>query len=190
MPFVTKDANDVDVTMASTTENSEEVPHILYSGRSRVKRVTVTRAANTTQYTPGDCYGPKFTVELGRLNDGTGTIFGVGITQNSYPTTRPDLELWLFDTLIADAGDNAAFAPSDAEMKTWLGTICFGNGPLIGLVGTGGNGNMAYLSPLFAMAYKCISGGKLVQGQMVVRNNPTPIANSEEVDLVFHYIQD
>jgi hypothetical protein len=95
-------------------------------------RATVARPANATQYTADDAISAITTDEYHTFSKPThensrmGAIVGGRITSSVVPTALTlDAELWLFRSAIAETVDNAAWAPTDAEMLTRVGVIDF-----------------------------------------------------------------
>lgn len=156
---------------------------------TRVISASLTRPANTTQYAAGEVISEVTTnnhftfADMANAGKLSGQIDRAIITSSADGSgvLLPDLELWLFDTDIAEVADNAAFAPTDAEMLTLVGVIDF---PVanwkVGLSGgnstcegdrSGGN--------VLPMAYKCktVAGPAYnLFGQLVLRNAYTPIS--------------
>ena len=139
------------------------------------------RPSNTTAYAAGDVISEvttnnHFTFKLGREGraDENGcfsfTIERGLITSSAAVSPAPDLELWLFDTDIAEVADNSAFAPTDAEMLTWIGTIDF---PLSDWKTAGANAGCA--AERLAMTIKAsTSTSGNIYGQLVIRNAYVP----------------
>ena len=154
---------------------------------TRIITQSLARPANTTQYAAGEVISEvtsnnHFTFpDMANPGALSGQIDRAIITSSADGSgvLLPDLELWLFDTDIAEVADNAAFAVTDAEMLTLVGVIDF---PVanwkVGL--SGGNscceGDRAGGNPL-PMIYKCktVSDFSLF-GQLVTRNAYTPIS--------------
>lgn len=94
----------------------------------------VTRPADTTAYAVNDAWsdstsaptsgGFTFT-SAARVSGGSGIITDAIFTSSNDPATQLQGELYLFDTSVTNINDNAAFAVSDAEIKTCVGRIPF-----------------------------------------------------------------
>lgn len=144
---------------------------------------TIARPANTTDYAAGDVISEVTTnnhYEFTRSDDGNnqlkGSIDYARMTVASNQGTKPDLELWLFSLDIAEVADNAAFAPTDAEMLTLIDIIPFAvDDWYVGLSGGGASGNIAQTKNNLGIIVPQTSGS--IYGQLVVRNIYTPIAS-------------
>lgn len=77
----------------------------------------------TTAYTSGDVLGGQMTMNMNNYGSGpiAGCIEAVTITDDSGVIGAVDL--FLFNTSTTPAADNAAYAPSDAEIRTCVGVI-------------------------------------------------------------------
>ncbi len=94
----------------------------------------VTRPADTTAYAVNDAIsdstssptsgGYTFT-SAARASGGSGIITDAIITTSADAGTLLQGEIWLFNTSVTNINDNAAFAVSDAEIKTCVGKIPF-----------------------------------------------------------------
>lgn len=84
---------------------------------------SITRPANTDAYTARDAIGTAATHVLTfKTNGNSGLIFNAEVVDSVHTTTHT-AEIWLFSVAPAAQADNAAFAPTDAEMLNHLGTI-------------------------------------------------------------------
>jgi hypothetical protein len=150
---------------------------------------TLTRAANTTIYTTGDELADLTTIctltAIARFSGGTGVIQGITAIFSDNWTTKPSLELWLFDTTSTIATDNGAFVPTDAETAT-----CFAIVPLTAFyvgeptTGTGSSttGNMVMDTGQISVPFQCVGSANLFV-RLVVRNAAQAGANSSTVKL-------
>jgi hypothetical protein len=94
----------------------------------------VTRPADTAVYAVNDALsdstsaptagGFTFT-SAARQSGGSGIITDAVITTAADAATLLQGEIWLFNAAVTNINDNAAFAVSDAEIKTCLGKIAF-----------------------------------------------------------------
>jgi len=158
-----------------------------------IQRKKLTRPSNTNTYTAGDCISSvnnneHFIFKLLRENfkneHYSATVERALITSSADVATPPDLELWFFSEDIAKVADESAFAPSDAEMDTWLGTIVFPTGDfIVGL--TTGTGNQGCPAENQHLVLK--SDREDVYAQLVVRN--AYVATSAEVFQVSLFYQ-
>lgn len=93
--------------------------------QTAIVQATQNRPADTTAYTAGDVMGTQMTFNPlgGALNLG-GQIKALSVNTSQAAATPPDLELWLFSQGMATPPvDNAAFAPSAADMLAFLGVV-------------------------------------------------------------------
>ena len=142
---------------------------------------TITRPANTTTYAAGDVVaasgGDHFVFEKAvQCKGGSGEITAARITSSQNASTAMDAELWLFRTNIAEAGDNAAFAPTDTEMLTRIGIIDFATANWkIGNSGSAAAGNRACETVNLGIVF---SGGATttIYGVLVTRNAYVPVS--------------
>src|SRR4051812_26805072 len=111
---------------------------------------TLARPANTTAYTAGDVFNDGATPGARFVFSGLPGFSGEGyeihsalLIDDADQATKPDLELWLFDTDITDLDtDNATWTPTDAQLKTAVGVIQFATANFKGgdlTAGAGGN---------------------------------------------------
>ena len=147
---------------------------------AQLVEASLTRPSDTTQYAAGEVISAVTTndhytfAEMGDPRKLTGQIDRAIITSSDAAGTLPDLELWLFDTEIAEVADNAAFAPTDAEILTLVGVLLF---PVaswkVGLVTTGNS----FCEATNTMPFRYKTGPTLaLYGQLVVRNTYTPVS--------------
>lgn len=151
---------------------------------------SITRPANTTDYAAGDVISAVTTNDYytfvydstGKVGRLKGHIQMARMMVNANQTTKPDIELWLFDTAIAEVADNGAFAPTDAEILTLIDIIPFGvDDWTVGLAGAGASGNIVQTKKDLNIIVPETNAAKSIYGQLVVRNAYTPIA-SEQFD--------
>jgi hypothetical protein len=174
------------VTLASTLNEANDSVTGHVGGFSKVATLTITRPANTTAYTAGDEIADvagtaaQRTFAAARVNNGTGVVTGCSLIYSNNPAATPSLELYLFDTDPTSAGDNAAFAPTDAQLATSIGVITF-PAPKVGTTGT--SGNLIYDSGPVTIEFAATGGTTSLFGLLVTRIGFTPIANSETLTL-------
>jgi hypothetical protein len=96
-------------------------------------------------------------------------ITNARITSSVNAGTKPDLELWLFRSDIAEVGDNEAFAVTDAEQLTRIGIIDF---PVANWI-VGGANAVCEVSNI-GLAFKAATSS--IYGVLVVRNTYTPVS--------------
>lgn len=88
----------------------------------RTSTKSATRPANTTQYAAGDVMGELFTFSIAGEN---GCVRSAVFNDSAAQSTKPEFDLMLFTAAPTVAADNAAFAPTDAQMQDRIGTISF-----------------------------------------------------------------
>lgn len=152
------------------------------------KRVSdsITRPANTTQYAAADVISEVTTndyftfADVARPGILSGTIKRAILHSSANQATKLDGELWLFRESIGEKADNAAFAPSDAEMLTFIGKIDFATASWVAGTVTSGAGGNAYCetSPDLEFSTGSLNATKqpVIYGQLVARNTYTPIS--------------
>lgn len=143
---------------------------------------SITRPATTTAYTAGDVVTgsnnerlvfeglPPF-VSDGALIESAVCIDGAVVA------TKPDLELWLFDTDITDLdAENAQWTPTDAQLETLVGIISFATASFkLGDLTAGAGGNCACVQSNLGIAIKTPT----LYGVLVARNAYVPIASEK-----------
>lgn len=138
-------------------------------------RDSITRPANVTAYAAGDVIAEATTNDhfaFARFLRGLGsdgvTIRNAKLTSSVNAGTNLDGVLYLFSSDIAEVGDNAAFAPTDAEILTCLGSISF---PTASWEDMGAAGDICIASGVDLYTRP---GAFTVYGVLVARNAYTP----------------
>jgi hypothetical protein len=156
-------------------------------GLNRTISAGFTRPNDTTAYAAGDVVSnstsaptimifPRATSQAG----GNGIIQQAILVTSASVATKPDLELWLFDTTVTMDNDNAAFTPTDAEMLTLVGVIRFPTSSfVVGTATAGAGGNAACDVQNLGIPINTKNGDNSLYGILVVRNAYVPVA--EEV---------
>lgn len=155
-----------------------------------MKRLTATiqRPNNTTAYAAGDVISAVTSNDYHQLSGAvrgkgaqSGRIKAASVVVNANQGTKPDLELWIFGSSIAEVADNSAFAPTDAEILTLLTIIAFPVASFkVGLSGAGAAGNIAQFQSQLDIPFRLGSGSDgTLHAQLVVRNAYTPIADEQ-----------
>jgi hypothetical protein len=149
-------------------------------GLCHTTAASFARPANTTTYTAGDVVCNAATLIFPNGPASTGSVLQHAvITTSANVATKPDLELWLFSATVAAVADNAAFAPTDAEMLTLVAVVEFPTADFkVGLSGAGTSGN--------AVCEASAQNSELY-GQIVVRNAYEPIS-AEAFKVVLHLV--
>lgn len=153
-------------------------------GMGRTVSATFTRPSDTNTYAAGDviCNSTSAPVimkfEGVSLDDAGITIIQDAICVSSANVaTKPDLELWLFDTAVTMDNDNAAFTPTDAEMLTCVGVIKF---PylnwLVGTATAGADGNALCHTSNQSVPVSAAQNITVLYGVLVVRNAYIPVS--------------
>lgn len=146
---------------------------------------TITRPADTTAYAAGDTMSDAtgnahLTFSGLPIKTGEGAMIEAAVFIDSVlAATPPDVELWLFSADIATIADNAAFAPTDAELLTLVGIITFATASF-----KKGTVNMACVQNNLGLSFKADT----LYGALVVRNAYTP-ASGEVFKVVVSVIR-
>jgi hypothetical protein len=156
-------------------------------GYTTIITTTLTRPADTTAYQAGDemtdTGGAIQTITgAARFSGGSGIIQGVFVSQSTLWTTRPSLELWVYDTTSTPVADNGAFAPTDGVTDTCIGII-----PLS--TSYTGTVNQGLDSGTVSIPFKCVGSANLFF-RVVVRNAAQDSANSGVSKFRFRILQD
>ncbi len=156
-------------------------------GYTTVLSAVLTRPADTTAYAAGDemtdTGGTIRTITgAARFSAGSGIIQGVFCSQDHLWTTRPALELWIYDTTSTPVADNGAFAPTDAVTDTCIGII-----PLS--VSYTGTVNQGLDSGTISIPFLTVGSANLYF-RVVVRNAAQDSANSGVSTFRFRILQD
>ena len=151
-----------------------------------------TRPNDTTAYAAGDVMSDSTSAPTVLTFDGAFSPNSLGfciinqlvVISSANKSVKPDLELWLFDTLPAAQNDNAAYAPSDADLAASHGGGCIGVITIPASTFKAGNATAGALGNCIAdiqnigmpINSRQTSAGMLY-GHVVVRNAYTPVAN-------------
>ena len=173
------------------------------SFRTRVFRSALTRPANTDAYAAGDVISAVTTnahftfgtalsgamvgdqKKLGRPGFLSGAINALRLHSSANQATKLDAQLFLFHTDITAVADNAAFAPTDAEMLTLVGVIDIPSYSWsVGAAAAGADGNAVAEIKNIDLPYITGVTGQLF-GQLVARNAYVPVSGEMlTIDLV------
>lgn len=156
----------------------------------RTARVSasLTRPSNADAYAAGDVIAAVTTDDhftfSGMGRDGkdlrSGSIDAAVLISSANQTTKLDGELWIFDTDIAEVGDNAAFAPTDAELDNLIGVIDFGvDDWKEGDATSGADGNAVNAKTGIQLPFKAKDKNRELFGVLVARNAYTPVSAEE-----------
>lgn len=142
---------------------------------------SIVRPADVTAYTAGDVVSTLAGKNLlfGNIATQGGSILrAVTLIDDANVAPKPDLELWLFDSAPVAVADNAAFAPSDAEMKRLIGVVVLATANFkIANAGAAAAGNSAIYVTGLDMPIRSANG--TLYGQLVVRNAYVPVSGEE-----------
>jgi len=153
-------------------------------GMGRTISANFSRPADTTAYAAGDVVAnstsapvimtfARATVESGSA----GRIAQAICIDSANVATKPDLELWLFDTTVAMDNDNAAFTPTDAELATLIGVIAFPTASFkVGDATGGASGNSVCDIQDINLPFNTVPASNKIYGILVVRNAYVPVS--------------
>lgn len=148
---------------------------------SRTVDASFSRSNNTTPYAAGQVLGNGAPLTFsGFCFDklGSSLILQATCVDEANQTTKPDLQLFLFDTAPTVFADAAAFAPVNADMERLVGIVSF---PVANFIvanaGSGASGNVVCDAQNLGLAINTLS--RDIYGVLVVRNAYTPIANEK-----------
>lgn len=129
---------------------------------------SLTRPNDATQYAIGDVIGGLLTFVS---NCPAAAIRSAVMTDSTAEVTKPAANLFLFSNPPTVAADNAAFAPTDAEVAECFGVLTFNAADFHTL---GANG-ITHINPLTNPALVVCAPGKFY-GVLVAGNTYTPVA--------------
>jgi hypothetical protein len=149
---------------------------------------TLTRPANTTQYTAGDEItdtGGAVLEVTGCAQDfgGSGRIKQIDIIDSVNAATDPDPDVFIYDTTSTPQADNAAFAPADGVTETALYAADMGNA-----IDSGAN-NIIFVKTGLDIPYVCGGASKSLFVRLVERSTYTP-ASGETFKVRLHIVRD
>ena len=115
------DIGDVDI--ASIAAGETHIGEVGGAGTTISQTPTITGGA----YSANDAVGGLLTfANAARVSGGGGFITNIQIIDDS--GQKPNLELWLFKVTFTAMTDNAAWAPSEADLENWVGTFSTNDG--------------------------------------------------------------
>jgi hypothetical protein len=159
-------------------------------GRARFATTFFTRPADTNAYTIGDviCNSTSAPVimEIPRAVPGDGAssmLLTATLMSSANQATKLDGRLWLFDTTVVMDNDNAAFTPTDAEMRTVLAVIEFPTAAWVaGDATSGAGGNALCNAQQLWIPIRAVGTGNSIFAILEARNAYTPVS-AERFDL-------
>jgi hypothetical protein len=158
------------------------------ASNSQLITASKTRPSDTTAYAAGDVIAESTSAgtvltfsNMSRKTGSSGLILGAMMIDSANQSTKPQVELWLFSAAPGAKNDNAAFAPTDAELETLIDIIKFDNtNALVGTVTAGADGNsIQKTSSPIAIPFKSAEGSRALYGVPVVRNAYTPVSGEK-----------
>lgn len=155
---------------------------VLSVGRTR--SATYTRPSDTNAYAAGDVIADSTSAPTILTFAGATTgkaspsiIQHALIVTSASVATKPDLELWLFDTTIVMDNDNAVFTPTDAELLTLIGVITFAVADFkVGDATVGAGGNAICEAKSLGVPFNSTTSSNDLFGVLVVRNAYVPVS--------------
>jgi hypothetical protein len=151
---------------------------------ARIVRTTITRSSNVDPYSLGDVIHGLFTFDgVGRKDKGaTGWIVNASLVSSVLDGGTPlDADLYLFNASPTVAADNAAFAPTDDQVKNnLLGVIKFTSELEL-------SANTIWMADpdQLPLAFKCTDTTNDIYGVLVARSAYTP-ASGEVITVALH----
>ncbi|KKS77124.1 MAG: hypothetical protein UV51_C0010G0029 [Candidatus Woesebacteria bacterium GW2011_GWC1_42_9] len=142
----------------------------------------ITRATNTTQYAINDVMnGTDVTSMLAfaiasAADKGGWIVGGQMVSSNGGVATPPNVDLLLFSSNFTIAADNAAFAPTFAQLQTYLGKIRFSTWVDRGAMGESDGSTES------AFKFTPAAGTSTIYGVLVLQNTYTP-ASAETLQI-------
>lgn len=151
---------------------------------NRTISASVTRPANTTAYSAGQVLANSTTAgtvvtfaQATKDTNGQAVINEAICIDEANQATKPDLELWLFDTAPAAENDAAAFAPTSADLENLVAVIAFPVASFkVANAGSGVSGNVVCDQQNLGIPINTKTGLNALYGIVVVRNAYTPIS--------------
>lgn len=150
--------------------------------------VDITRPADATAYAVNDALSDSTTAptsggftltSIARKSGGSALITDVWVANSNPAATPLQGEIFFFNTAVTNVNDNAAWAVSDAEIKTCVGRVGFA-------LETGGNNSFAHVQNVNILA--TCSGTANLRFLIRVKNAYTPTA-SEVTTVVVKALQ-
>lgn len=182
-----------DGTADSTAAIPGDATNGLYVNvKGRTKRVQVTPTIDTNAFTAGDCLGELLSISAATsYSGGGGKIIGVTVLDKTQ-AQRSAMDLYFYSQSVTMAGNNAAFAPSDADQAFFVGGISLGSWSYnTAFAGTPLNSLAMWPSPASAatsvqsgcIPYVCAATTLYMQA--VVRGTPTYTSTSDIIISLF-----
>ena len=164
------------------------MPKTVIANPIKMVTTTLTRPTETpaVQYAAGDVLANSLTTptvltfeDIADEEGQGGKIVGFVIVDSANQSTKAQLALYFFDTAPAATNDNAAWAPTDAELLRMQARLASGSF-VAANPGSGADGNaLAYpATAAYQMGYpfKCAAGSKDLYCVPTVLNTYTPLS--------------
>lgn len=146
-------------------------------------RGAITRPTDTNSYAAGDSIADSTSAPtmltfhhigkngMGRLQQ------AILVDSANVVAAKLDGELWLFSVAPTAINDNAAFAPTDAELLNLVAVIAFTQGTfLVAAATSGAGGNAVNVQGGMDIPFKCKPGSNDLYGMLVARNAYAPVS--------------
>lgn len=165
-----------------------DTAHGRTGGYTTIVSASKTRPNNVTAYAIGDILNESTSAgtiitfsNVGRTVGNSGIINAVQIVDSANQSIKPLLALWLFNAPPATVNDNAAFAPTDAELEDSLLGVATFNGfdAYVGDASAGAGGNYMIQIRNENILFKCAAASKDLYGILQHLAAYTPVANEK-----------
>jgi hypothetical protein len=154
--------------------------------RSTGRTVTAsfTRPADVTAYASGDVVNDSTSaptvLTFPRATKGSGEfsiLQSATIITSANQATKPELQLFLFDSPVTPDNDNAVFTPTDDELATLLHIISFpASAFVVGDATSGAGGNAVCNAQELQLPINTLMSGNAIYGVPVMRAAYTPVS--------------
>lgn len=147
---------------------------VITSGSTKVITCGITRPANVTPYSAGQCVSDNsgaalFISTIGRISAGTGIISNGELIITSNPTVKPDLALLIFQSTLNMGSDGASIGITQSQLLTHRGTLRFS-----GANTTVINGMTLYDAVQSNIQFVCGAGSQNLFGYIITLSAWTP----------------
>ena len=156
-------------------------------------KANFTRPADTTQYASGDAISDSTSAptvltfaNVGRIDSAVvgmgGLIIDALLMSSANQSTKGLFELFLFNVIVTAMEDNAAFDPTDAELRTLACAVIPFSVATVGNAASGASGNCVYEADNKDVPFQCATSDRDLYGVLVARNTYTPVS-AERFDI-------
>jgi len=150
--------------------------------QSLVVTTTLTRPADTTQYTAGDQVAdstsaptPLTFANAAQTQGGSGVIKSVTIISSAKQATAPTLDLYIFDSQPTPNNDNAAWAPADSDAAAIIAKVVLSTWTDLN-PGSAAAGNALKHVTNLTLPFRTPSDSRDLYGLLVERGTYTPVS--------------